>query len=113
MQRWTIKEIDIAREAYEEHGIERAAMAVKRSVSSIKALRARGWRVSTSERKKGPTVQTLALTMAEEGGLTTRDLHEASHASMAYCFKVIHQLVGMGILVNKGAKNNGLYFLSR
>lgn len=111
MQRWTIKEIAKAKEVYDDYGIDRAAKAVKRSVKAITALRSRGWRVSTSERKVSLTVRSMALDLAADGGVTATDVQSVSMASIAYCRKVLCELVEMGLMSQKGRHNNVIYFL--
>lgn len=111
MQRWSIKEVAKAKEVYEDYGMEAAAMAVKRSVKAVAALRARGWMVSTSERKVSPTVRSMALDLAVDGGVTATDLQSVSMASIAYCRKVLCELVEMGVMTQKGRHNNVIYFL--
>lgn len=111
MQRWTIKEIAKAKEVHDDYGVEQAAIAVKRSVKAVTALRSRGWRVSTSQRRVSLTVRSMALDLAADGGVTSFDLQAVSMASIAYCRKVLCELVEMGLMTQKGRHNNVIYFL--
>ena len=94
---WTFEEMVDARNAYRAGGAAAAAAKTGKSERAIRAAAARGWKPGKRMRRI-PTLTTIALTLAESGGVTARDLEYNSLSDIRTCREILRRLALLGVL---------------
>lgn len=94
---WTFEGLVKARNVFRADGADAAAAQSGKTVRAIYKAAARGWKPG-KRTKDVPTLTTIALTLAEEGGVTARDLEFNSLSDVRTCREILRRLAHMGVL---------------